>query len=81
MTYHKEVGDTRDARNTPVHHFETFTHRQVLADGRVLYADPAARLWRLDGRTVDAPPAEWNPALALERPCRLLTWTEERDYS
>jgi len=60
---------------------ETFTHKQQLADGRVIFADPANRFWRFAGCSwYGEPPAGWNPAEAVE--CvHTRSYTTESDYS
>lgn len=59
------LGQTRDPRNVEELVVETFTHRQPLADGRVIFADPSARFWMLDGSSwYGVPPKEWDAARA-----------------
>jgi hypothetical protein len=83
MGYTKETRSfqTGSPRFALVDHYETFTHRQELPDARVIYANPVERMYRLDGKTTATPPAEWDASKAIEKPARVCTWTEERDYS
>lgn len=60
---------------------ETFTHKQSLADGRVIRADPPNNFWLVPGASwYGAPPKEWEPSKAVEE-VFTRRYESEKDYS